>query len=53
MKRVAPMPKQFEVLAQYNSEVSRGLMHTPAWKLSMLQLQAEFDAWIKIKASLE
>ena len=42
-----PMPVKFEKLAQYNSEVTRGLVHTITWGEQMVALQAEFDLWSK------
>lgn len=39
-------PKKFEVLAIYNAEVYRGLLHTDRWKLDMMRLQREYDAWL-------
>jgi len=42
---------QFEVdntkmLAKYNAEVSRGIMHTEEWKDKMKVLQEEYDKYI-------
>ena len=39
------MPGEFHVLATYNSEVARGLVHTPEWAARMAELQARFDRW--------
>lgn len=36
-------PSPFAVLFTYNAEVSRGIVHTPAWKARMAELQAEWD----------
>jgi hypothetical protein len=33
-----------DVLARYNSEVSRGIVHTPEWKAEMAKLQERFNA---------
>ena len=37
------MPQKFEVLAVYNAEVARGIVHTPEWDARMAALQAEYD----------
>jgi hypothetical protein len=39
------MPSRFDKLATYNSEVARGLVHTPEWQKQMAELQREFHAW--------
>ena len=39
------MPQKFEILAVYNAEVARGIMHTPQWDVKMADLQREFDRW--------
>jgi hypothetical protein len=39
------MPEKFKPLATYNSEVARGVVHTPQWTAQMRMLQQEFDAW--------
>lgn len=35
---------RWKVLATYNAEVARGIMHTPEWKNKMHQEQLAFDA---------
>ncbi len=40
------MPARFDRLAQYNSERTRGIQHTPAWIEEMRALQADFDDWL-------
>ena len=40
-----PMPDRFKALADYNGEVARGLMHTPACEAEMARLQAEYREW--------
>jgi hypothetical protein len=40
-----PMPSRFEALAAYNTEVSRGLAHTPEYQERMRLLQTDFDVW--------
>jgi predicted adenine nucleotide alpha hydrolase (AANH) superfamily ATPase len=35
---------EYEKLAEYNAEVSRGIAHTPEWKQKMKELQAIFDS---------
>lgn len=45
--RLGPMPAQFEALALYNAERSRGLMHSPSWEARMRELQEEFDRWVQ------
>ncbi len=47
MKKAAVMPTKFNSLAVYNSEISRGLVHTSDWQTKMEKLQEEFDAWIR------
>jgi hypothetical protein len=34
-------------LAAYNSEVSRGIVHTPEYDAKMAEEQRQFDAWRK------
>lgn len=34
----------FDVLARYNTEVSRGVQHTPEWRQRMAGLQERFNA---------
>lgn len=40
---------QIDVLAQYNAEVYRGIMHTEEWKRKMRALKLEYDKWIKVE----
>jgi len=40
------MPAKFEALAVYNSEVYRGIPHTPEYDAEMAELQAEYDEWL-------
>lgn len=40
-----PMPEMFDRLAVYNSEVARGLVHTPDYVVQMDALQATFNTW--------
>jgi hypothetical protein len=42
-----PMPRKFDDLARYNSEVMRGLVHAEGWTKYMEQLQAQFVQWSK------
>lgn len=35
--------KRFDLLARFNSERSRGLVHTPEWCDRMAKIQEEFD----------
>jgi hypothetical protein len=44
-RRAEPMPSRFDKLATYNSEVGRGLVHTPEWREQMAELQREFHVW--------
>jgi len=36
-------PDDLHALATYNSEVMRGLVHTPEWRERMAQLQDQFN----------
>jgi len=36
----------YDVLAQYNSEVARGLVHTDGWAKKMAQYQEEYNSVI-------
>lgn len=49
MPSTEPMPERFKVLADYNAEVARGLVHTEDWCHYMACLQREFDDWLKKK----
>jgi hypothetical protein len=42
-KKVKFWEPRFRVLAEYNSEVARGIIHTEAWKQKMAVLQREYD----------
>jgi hypothetical protein len=46
-RRWDPMPAVFHSLSTYNSELARGLLHTPEWKEKMAELQRDFDAWTR------
>ena len=35
---------EIDTLARYNSEVARGVLHTPEWNAKMAGLQARFDS---------
>jgi hypothetical protein len=39
------MPAKFHELADYNGEVSRGIVHTPAHMRRMAELQTEYNQW--------
>lgn len=41
------MPDKFVPLAYYNSEVSRGVVHTEEYATQMAALQSEFDEWMR------
>lgn len=41
------MPDRFHVLAEYNAERSRGLVHTRTWIVKMGVLQREYDVWVR------
>ena len=34
---------EYDILAQYNAEVMRGILHTPEWKEKMRRIQKEYD----------
>ena len=36
--------EKFHALARYNSEVARGIVHTPEWDERMRDLQSEWNA---------
>ena len=38
---------EYNVLASYNSEVSRGVLHTNKWKEKMRQLQNNYNVFLK------
>lgn len=46
-RRPPAVPERFRRLAQYNDEVARGLVHTPAWKELMAVLQQDYWMWVK------
>lgn len=35
---------RFDALAAYNSEVARGIVHTPEWDQAMSRVQADYNA---------
>jgi hypothetical protein len=39
--------QKFKELADYNTRVSKGIVHTPEYDARMAELQAEFDEWIQ------
>jgi len=39
--------KKFDVLAVYNSEKVRGLLHTKEWEEKMRELQKEYMKWVQ------
>jgi hypothetical protein len=39
------MPAEFEPLAVYNAETTRGIVHTEEWRQRMADLQQRFDEW--------
>jgi len=41
------MPYRFKALAEYNREVTHGVVHTPAWDARMAELQREYDGWAR------
>jgi hypothetical protein len=43
-----PMPSRFNVLARYNAEHARGVVHTPEWAAKMAGLQREYWQWTGI-----
>lgn len=45
MSKKRTMPTKFFPLAEYNSEVARGLVHTKEHKRRMRALQEEFNWW--------
>lgn len=40
---------QFQVLATFNSEVARGLLHSEEWKAKMAQTQRWYDEKLRAK----
>ena len=42
-------PDNFEMLAVYNAERARGIMHTPEWQARMAALQVKFDEAVRAK----
>jgi hypothetical protein len=40
-------PDSFEMLAAYNAERDRGIMHTPEWRARMADLQVRFDERVR------
>ena len=43
-RRLSSEPQEFSELATYNSEVARGIMHTPEWTSRMKLVQEAFNA---------
>lgn len=41
------MPRKYVALANYNTEVAHGLVHTDEWKTQMAKLQAEYNVWVR------
>lgn len=46
-------PYEFDALATYNSEVGRGIVHTPEWVEQMRHEKARFDALQRSRAERE
>jgi hypothetical protein len=40
-------PDSFEMLAVYNAERARGIVHTPGWDTRMAALQVKFDEAVR------
>lgn len=38
---------EYDSLAKFNSEVARGLVHTPEWTDKMMRLQAKYNLALK------
>ena len=45
-RRMESMPERFDVLANYNAERGRGIMHTAEWDAKMADLQRKYDDWL-------
>jgi hypothetical protein len=43
-KKILLWEPRFFALAQYNAEVSRGIIHTDEWQEKMHRMQNEYDA---------
>lgn len=39
------MPKMFDELANYNSQVAKGILHREEYRARMAALQVQFDEW--------
>ena len=46
------MTEATEMLAQYNAERARGIVHTPEWTERMAVLQARFDERVREEARI-
>lgn len=42
-KRETGLPYRFKLLAEYNTRLSEGIVHTPEYAAEMARLQNEFD----------
>jgi len=42
--------KDVEILAVYNGERARGIVHTPEWSVRMERWQREYDDWLMERA---
>lgn len=47
LKHEVMLPDRFRPLARFNSERTRGLIHTPEWGDQMSRLQVDFDTWLR------
>ena len=45
MRRKSPMPEEYEPLAVYNGERSRGIVHSAEYDAEMAALQEQFNHW--------
>jgi hypothetical protein len=52
-QRAEAYPAEFELLARYNDERARGLLHAPWWTAQMRDAQARYDAWVKAHGDAE
>jgi hypothetical protein len=46
-RRAFEFESNWGALATYNTEVARGLVHTPEWKAKMAEKQREYAVWQK------
>lgn len=44
--------RDFYTLANYNSEVARGIVHTEEWKQKMAELQVQYNAEAEARIGL-